>query len=127
MKFAPLPSTRQLFPDEALATPDVIGFRSPEDAKVLHAAIIGPPNAGKSVLCNRLVNATVGACRRGCRRPLSRTWQVSAASAKYHTTRTRMLGFMTEESTQIVFHDTPGFLEEGCALAARARPGPARS
>ena len=35
---------------------------------------------------------------------------VSAASPKPHTTRKNIFGIFTDESTQIVFHDSPGFV-----------------
>lgn len=53
--------------------------------------VIGEPNAGKSTLINRLVGA-----------------KVSIVSSKVQTTRTRVLGIMVKDQTQIVFVDTPG-------------------
>lgn len=56
--------------------------------------VIGEPNAGKSTLINNLVGA-----------------KVSIVSSKVQTTRTRVLGIMAHENTQIVFVDTPGIFD----------------
>lgn len=58
-----------------------------------YVAIVGKPNAGKSTLMNSLVGA-----------------KLSIVTPKPQTTRKRVLGIYTEESTQIVFLDTPGML-----------------
>lgn len=60
------------------------------------AAIIGAPNAGKSTL----INAIVGE-------------KVSIVSSKVQTTRTRVLGIVIEDRTQIIFVDTPGLFKPG--------------
>jgi GTP-binding protein Era len=36
---------------------------------------------------------------------------VSAVSAKYNTTRDRVLGILTKKDTQITFYDTPGLIK----------------
>ncbi|WP_395021972.1 GTPase Era [Dongia sp.] len=54
-------------------------------------AIIGAPNAGKSTLVNRAVGQ-----------------KVSIVSPKVQTTRSRVLGIVTEGATQIILIDTPG-------------------
>lgn len=54
-------------------------------------AILGPTNAGKSTLTNRLVGT-----------------KVSIVSQKVQTTRTRVTGIAMRGPTQIVFVDTPG-------------------
>lgn len=54
-------------------------------------AILGAPNAGKSTLVNRAVGQ-----------------KVSIVSPKVQTTRSRVLGIVTEGKTQIVLIDTPG-------------------
>lgn len=63
----------------------------PENAKVLKVALIGAPNAGKSTLSNQLLGR-----------------KVFAVSKKVHTTRSRAVGVLTEEDTQIILLDTPG-------------------
>jgi GTP-binding protein Era len=54
-------------------------------------AVLGAPNAGKSTLVNRAVGQ-----------------KVSIVSPKVQTTRSRVLGIVTEGATQIVLIDTPG-------------------
>lgn len=60
------------------------------------ATIIGAPNAGKSTL----INAIVGE-------------KVSIVSSKVQTTRTRVLGIVVEDHSQIIFVDTPGLFKPG--------------
>jgi GTP-binding protein Era len=56
-----------------------------------YVALVGAPNAGKSTLLNRMVGA-----------------KVSIVSPKVQTTRSRVLGILVRERTQLVFVDTPG-------------------
>lgn len=56
-------------------------------------AIVGLPNVGKSSLINSLMGQ-----------------KISIVSSKPQTTRTRILGVLTRNETQLVFIDTPGIL-----------------
>lgn len=55
-------------------------------------AIIGCPNVGKSSILNRLLGV-----------------KIAIVSEKPQTTRTKIMGVLTEGDTQLVFTDTPGF------------------
>lgn len=66
----------------------------PEKHKAGFVNIVGMPNAGKSTLMNLLVGE-----------PLS------TITAKAQTTRHRILGMVNGEDYQIVFSDTPGYLD----------------
>lgn len=54
-------------------------------------AIVGRPNVGKSSILNRLLGQ-----------------KVAIVSPRPQTTRTRIMGVLTQEETQLVFTDTPG-------------------
>ena len=56
-----------------------------------YVALIGAPNAGKSTLLNYLLGQ-----------------KVSITSRKPQTTRHRILGIKSEETSQVVYVDTPG-------------------
>ncbi len=62
-------------------------------------ALVGRPNAGKSTLLNRIVGE-----------------QLAITSPKPQSTRQRTVGILSDESTQMVFLDTPGLLDPGDAL-----------
>lgn len=55
-------------------------------------AIIGRPNVGKSSLMNKMLGQ-----------------KIAIVSDKPQTTRTRIMGVLTNKETQLVFIDTPGF------------------
>jgi GTPase len=61
--------------------------------------IVGKPNAGKSTLLNRLVGE-----------------RLAIVSPKPQSTRDRVVGILSDDSTQIVLFDTPGLLEPRYAL-----------
>jgi GTP-binding protein Era len=69
-----------------------------------HIALAGLPNAGKSSLLNRLVGS-----------------HLAIISPKAQTTRHPVVGLLTTEDTQYVFHDLPGLLEPRYALQNRMR------
>jgi len=56
-------------------------------------ALVGPPNAGKSTLLNRLMN-----------------FPLAITSPRHQTTRQKISGILNGEKCQAVFLDTPGFL-----------------
>ncbi|HHW46530.1 MAG TPA: GTPase Era [Clostridiales bacterium] len=62
------------------------------DQKSAFITIIGRPNVGKSSLLNKILNR-----------------KVSIVSDKPQTTRTRIMGVLTQNNDQLVFIDTPGF------------------
>jgi GTP-binding protein Era len=65
-------------------------------------ALAGAPNVGKSSLLNRLTET-----------------HLSLVSPKPQATRLPVVGLLTTEDTQFVFHDLPGLLEPAYALQAR--------
>ncbi|MGN1320584.1 MAG: GTPase Era [Acutalibacteraceae bacterium] len=62
------------------------------DQKSAFITIIGRPNVGKSSLLNKIVGQ-----------------KVAIVSDKPQTTRTKIMGVITNDETQLVFIDTPGF------------------
>ena len=60
--------------------------------KTAFIAIVGCPNVGKSSILNALLGQ-----------------KVAIVSDKPQTTRTRIMGVLTDRETQLVFTDTPGF------------------
>lgn len=66
--------------------------------------IAGRPNAGKSTLLNRLIGE-----------------RLALTSPKAQSTRARVVGLLSDDSTQLVFFDTPGLLEPADALHVAMR------
>lgn len=62
--------------------------------KAGYVSIVGKPNVGKSTLMNRLLGE-----------------KLSIVSHKPQTTRVSIKGILNEEEMQIIFLDTPGFVE----------------
>ena len=60
--------------------------------KTAFIAIVGKPNVGKSSILNKLLGA-----------------KIAIVSSKPQTTRTKIMGVLTLDETQLVFTDTPGF------------------
>lgn len=60
--------------------------------KTAFVAIVGCPNVGKSSLLNRLLGQ-----------------KIAIVTQKPQTTRTKIMGVLTEGETQLVFTDTPGY------------------
>lgn len=63
-----------------------------EKQKSAFIAILGRPNVGKSSLMNKIIGQ-----------------KIAIVSDKPQTTRTRIMGVLTEKENQLVFVDTPGF------------------
>lgn len=62
------------------------------EPKTAFIAIVGCPNVGKSSILNRLLGE-----------------KIAIVSPKPQTTRTRIMGVLTINETQLVFTDTPGY------------------
>ncbi len=62
------------------------------EQKTAFIAIVGCPNVGKSSILNRLLGE-----------------KIAIVSPKPQTTRTRIMGVLTDKETQLVFTDTPGY------------------
>ena len=60
--------------------------------KTAFIAIVGCPNVGKSSILNKMIGQ-----------------KIAIVSNKPQTTRTKIVGVLTEGETQLVFTDTPGF------------------
>jgi GTPase len=75
------------------------GGAFPEDHRAGFVALLGPPNAGKSTLLNRLLGE-----------------KLAIVTAKPQTTRSRILGILTLPGAQLLLQDTPGLHESGTRL-----------
>ena len=64
------------------------------ETKAGYTAIIGRPNSGKSTLLNVITGA-----------------KLAIVTPKAQTTRKRVLGIYSSETTQVIFFDTPGLLQ----------------
>ena len=62
------------------------------ERKTAFIAIVGRPNVGKSSILNNILGQ-----------------KVAIVSSKPQTTRTKIMGVLTEDNVQLVFTDTPGF------------------
>ncbi len=65
-----------------------------DNQKSAYIAIVGRPNVGKSTILNKLIGE-----------------KIAIVSKKPQTTRTRIMGVLTEGEDQMVFLDTPGLLK----------------
>lgn len=83
-----------LIPSESLLPRIITPIVQPENPRLAHIALMGPVNAGKSTLLNRLIG-----------------FRISPTSSKAQTTRCTTLGIWTRENNQLIFHDTPGLLQ----------------
>lgn len=62
------------------------------NTKTAFIAIVGCPNVGKSSILNKMIGQ-----------------KIAIVSNKPQTTRTKIVGVLTQDETQLVFTDTPGF------------------
>lgn len=81
--------------EDGSVTGEVGGFRAG------FVALLGPPNAGKSTLMNRMLGQ-----------------KLAIVTAKPQTTRSRILGIHNTDEAQILFVDTPGLHESERTLNA---------
>ena len=70
---------------------DFMMTENQREGRCAFVAIVGRPNVGKSSLLNRMLGQ-----------------KVAIVSSKPQTTRTRIMGVLTEGEDQLVFLDTPG-------------------
>ena len=75
------------------------GSAAGEPHRAGFVALLGPPNAGKSTLLNRLLGE-----------------KLAIVTAKPQTTRSRILGILHLPNAQLLLHDTPGLHDGGSQL-----------
>ncbi len=73
-----------------------------KEQKTAFIAIVGCPNVGKSSILNRLLGE-----------------KIAIVSPKPQTTRTRIMGVLTQGEIQLVFTDTPGYHKPKTKLGER--------
>ncbi|HWA58816.1 MAG TPA: GTPase Era [Gemmatimonadales bacterium] len=76
----------------------------PTSRRTGHIALAGAPNVGKSSLLNRLVGS-----------------HLAIVSPKAQSTRQPVVGLLTQDDTQYIFHDLPGLLDPEYLLHTRMR------
>ena len=72
-----------------------------ENQNSAYIAIVGRPNVGKSTILNKLIGE-----------------KIAIVSKKPQTTRTRIMGVLTQGEDQLVFLDTPGLLKPRSSLGS---------
>lgn len=72
------------------------------DTKTSFISIVGKPNVGKSSLLNRMIGT-----------------KVAIVSNKPQTTRTKIMGVLTDGPVQLVFTDTPGYFHPNNKLGEK--------
>ena len=77
-------------------------FKSPTGSRIVRSILVGPTNAGKSTLINKLIGS-----------------ELTAVSNKVCTTDEVDKYFTTEGLTQMIFMDTPGAIKANNSIKNR--------